>query len=223
MYIAPLSENPVVNNNFTAVIKVDSLAQPINTVSGTLFFDKDKLEVINISKIGSILNLWVEEPTFSNIDGTIKFQGGVPNPGFMGNGGVVFYIIFRAKGSGINSLVWKGGEILASDGKGSNILTNLQNLDFSIEEPVMLNNSLNANKTNDTGASIPSWAMNLIYLNIALIIIVLIIGDYLLIRIIIRAHDRRYRQEKLGEEREIGRYIEQKSQNSNFKNNNRFI
>ena len=59
MYIAPLSENLRVNGNFTATIKADSLAQPINAVKGLLYFNKDKLEIINISKIGSILNLWV--------------------------------------------------------------------------------------------------------------------------------------------------------------------
>lgn len=218
MYITPLSENPRANSNFTATIKVDSLAQPINAVKGLLYFNKDKLEIINISKIGSILNLWLEEPSFSNIEGILRFQGGVPNPGFMGNGGVVLHVIFRAKGSGVNSLVWKEGEVLASDGKGTNILTNLQNLDFFVEESLVMNNSSSDN-TNNAGNSLPPWTKILIYSNVALIIIVLFISGYLLSKIIIRVHDRHFHQGEHDEEHEIRHYIEHKEQSSSLKNN----
>ena len=214
MYINPLSENPRANSNFTATIKVDSLAQPINAVKGLLYFNKDKLEIINVSKIGSILNLWVEEPAFSNIEGTLRFQGGVPNPGFMGNGGVVLHVIFRDKSSGINSLVWKEGEVLASDGKGTNILTDLQNLDFFVEEPLMTNSSPSDNTENP----LPPWAKILIYSNVALIIIVLFISGYLLMKIIIRAHDRHFHQGERDEERETRHYAEQREQGGGLKN-----
>ncbi len=190
MYITPPSENPRANSNFTATIKVDSLAQPVNAVKGLFYFNKDKLEIINISKIGSILNLWVEEPAFSNIEGTLRFQGGVPNPGFMGNNGTVLHVIFRVKGSGVNSLVWKEGEILASDGKGTNILVDLQNLDFFVEESLVTNNS----SSNNTGSSLPPWTKILIYSNVALIVIVLFVSGYLLSKIIIRVHDRHFHQ-----------------------------
>lgn len=136
LYIAPLSENPRVGGNFTAVIKVDSLSEPVNALKGALAFNKERIEIISVSKIGSVINLWVEEPRFSNLDGTIRFQGGIPRPGFIGNGGNVLYVIFRAKTIGVTSLVWKEGEVLASDGKGTNVLTSLQNLDFFVEDAV---------------------------------------------------------------------------------------
>lgn len=189
LYIAPLAQNPRVGNNFTATIKIDSLAESVNAVKGILTFNKDKLEIINVSKIGSILNLWVDEPSFSNIDGTLKFQGGVPNPGFIGNGGTVLHIIFKAKGAGITSLVWKEGEVLASDGKGTNILTNLQNLDFLIEE------ALGA----PAESSSQSWFKPLVYSNIILFAIILFIGLFSLAKLIIRYHDRHFH----GGEREI--------------------
>lgn len=184
MYIAPLSENPKASNNFTATLKVDSLAQPVNAIRGILAFNKDKIEIINVSKIGSILNLWVEEPSFSNINGTLKFQGGVPKPGFIGNGGVILHIIFRAKNPGVNSLVWKEGEVLASDGKGTNILTNLQNLDFFIEEAA--------------APSSPLSFLNkfLISSNITLLIIALITGSFFFVKLIIRLHDKKYHRGK---------------------------
>ncbi|KKS87974.1 MAG: hypothetical protein UV62_C0019G0002 [Parcubacteria group bacterium GW2011_GWC1_43_11] len=134
LYIAPPAENPQAGSNFTLTIKTDSLAQPINAVKGVLGYNKDKLEIINVSKIGSIFNLWIEEPQFSNVDGKLRFAGGVPKPGFVGNGGTVLLVIFKAKLAGTASLVWEKGEVLAADGVGTNILTNLQNLDFNIEE-----------------------------------------------------------------------------------------
>lgn len=137
LYIAPPSENPQVGSNFTLQIKVDSLEQPINAVRGILSYNKERVEIINVSKIGSIFNLWVEEPQFSNVDGKLRFQGGVPRPGFIGNGGTVLLVIFKTKTAGPTSLVWEKGEVLAADGKGTNILSNLQNLSFNIEEPAV--------------------------------------------------------------------------------------
>lgn len=141
LYIAPPHENPVVDRNFTLAIKVDSLAQPINAVSGFLRYDKDKIEIINISKIGSIFNFWVEGPNFSNIDGIFKFQGGVPAPGFIGNGGTVLLVIFKAKVAGVTTLLWDKGEVLASDGRGTNILSDLQNVSFVVERNRFLGES----------------------------------------------------------------------------------
>ena len=178
LYIAPLSENPRAGSNFTATLKVDSLSEPINAVRAGLVFNKERLEVISVSKIGSILNLWIEEPRFSNMDGMLKFQGGLPRPGFVGNGGTVLHIIFRAKSSGPTSFVWKEGEVLASDGKGTNVLTNLQNLDFFIEEPI-------------TSFTNP-WATRLITLNFILIAIIFLAGLFFGGRMLLRYHDKHY-------------------------------
>lgn len=207
LYVVPLSENPRANGNFTATLKVDSLAQPVNAVKGTLTFNKDKLEIIGVSKIGSILNLWVDEPNFSNLNGTLKFQGGVPNPGFIGNGGTVLHIIFKAKSPGITSLVWKDGEVLANDGKGTNILINLQNLDFSIDEAI---GSIGATSQKPLISGGP-----LVYLNVALLIIFLFIAIFFLGRAILKEHDRRYHHDghnDRNEGREVSDKIEQELQ-----------
>ncbi|MEK7558277.1 MAG: cohesin domain-containing protein [Patescibacteria group bacterium] len=182
LYISPLSSNPRAASNFTVTIKADSLGEPVNAVKGTLTFPRDRLEIIGISKIGSILNLWVEEPRFSNINGTLKFQGGVPNPGFMGSGGTVLHVIFRAKLAGATSLIWKDGEVLANDGKGTNILIDLQNLDFFTDEAF--------------AAQAPSpapmhwWENFLIIINIIFLAIILLIGLVFLEKAILNYHDR---------------------------------
>src|SRR3989344_4010226 len=166
LYISPLTENPRALSNFTVTIKADSLGEPVNAVRGVLTFPRDRLEIIGISKIGSILNLWVEEPRFSNVDGTLKFQGGVPNPGFMGSGGTVLHVIFRAKSAGATSLILKEGEGLANDGKATNILVGLQNLDFFADE------AFTAQAPSPMPAPTPWWKNPLIIINLVLLAII---------------------------------------------------
>lgn len=180
LYMAPLPENPRTNSNFTLTIKTDSLEQPINAITGRLTFNPDKLEIINVSKIGSIFNLWVEEPNYSNIEGRVSFQGGVPNPGFMGNGGTALHIIFKAKSPGITSLVWDRAEILAHDGKGTNILTNLQNYDFEVEQPL---------SPQSVKQSPPFYENPLVISNLILLFILSLFGIRYFISSILKSHD----------------------------------
>ena len=179
LYISPPSENPRVGNNFTLQIKTDSLEQPINAIKGVLSYNKERVEIINVSKIGSIFNLWVEEPQFSNVEGKLRFQGGVPKPGFIGNGGTVLLVILRAKTAGPTSLIWEKGEVLAADGKGTNILSNLQNLSFVVEADVV-------SKTEGGGAY---W---LFIANSAFLAIFLAIGLFFAAKAILKYHDKRF-------------------------------
>lgn len=179
LYISPLQEDPRSGTNFTLTIKTDSLSQPINAVNGRLIFNPDKLEIINVSKIGSIFNIWLEEPNFTNLEGKLSFQGGVPRPGFLGNGGTVLHIIFKAKTPGIASIVWEKAEILAHDGKGTNILTNLQNYNFAINEPLT---SLSQGETN-------FFKNPLVIFNIILLLILALVGTRYFIKSILKSHD----------------------------------
>ena len=70
---------------FSVNVLVSSADQAMNAASGIISFPKDKLEVVSLSKIGSIFGLWVQEPYFSNTSGIISFEGIVLNPGFIGS------------------------------------------------------------------------------------------------------------------------------------------
>lgn len=179
LYFSPLSENPRVGSNFTLTIKTDSLAQPVGAIKGQIIFNPEKLEIINISKIGSMINVWLEEPNYSNLEGKLSFQGGVPNPGFIGNGGTVLHFIFKAKTSGISSIGWVKAEVLTRDGKGASILTNLQNYDFLIEKPLSF--------PQKDGASF--WGNPIVILNIILLVALILIGVRFFIKSILKSHD----------------------------------
>jgi hypothetical protein len=104
----------------------------MNAASGLISFDKDKFEVVSLSKTGSIFSLWVEEPNFSNISGNINFSGVIFNPGFTGNSGKILNINLKAKSAGIGNLFFKESQVLANDGVGTNIIKNLGSAQFNL-------------------------------------------------------------------------------------------
>ena len=132
LYISPSSGTYSAGKTFPVRVLVSSTAQPINAVSGTISFPQDKLQVVSVSKADSILTLWVQEPSFSNTQGTISFEGVVPNPGFTGSSGRVITVNFKAVGQGTASVKFTSGSVLANDGNGTNILQNIGTASYSI-------------------------------------------------------------------------------------------
>jgi hypothetical protein len=136
LYFSPTSVTRSVNQTFSATVKVNSDGQSINAAQGSIVFDPYKVEVTGISKSGSIFNLWTQEPVFSNTEGTVDFEGGLPNPGFSGAAGTILTISFRTKTAttvnGYTDINIVSGAILANDGLGTNILTSLGKLTLTI-------------------------------------------------------------------------------------------
>ena len=107
--------------NFTVAVLVNS-DQSINAVSGVLDFPTEYLQVVSLNKTNSIINLWVQNPSFSNTGdrGDVRFEGIKLNPGFVGSGGQIIDIVFRVKKIGSAEVYFTESSILANDGLGSN-------------------------------------------------------------------------------------------------------
>lgn len=116
---------------FTVSVVVDSAGKSINAAEGTLSFDADQLSVVSASRGNSIFSLWVTEPAFSNSAGTVSFSGGSP-AGYSGSAGTVMSVTFRAKTAGTARLTFSQGAVLANDGKGTNVLTNMSSASYTI-------------------------------------------------------------------------------------------
>jgi len=121
LYFTPSSGT--VGQTFSIAVYVSSAEQAMNAASGIISFPPEKLEVTSLSKSGSIFNLWVQEPLFSNAAGTINFEGIVLNPGFIGSVGKIITVNFRVKSTGSAYLSFSSASVLANDGRGTNILT----------------------------------------------------------------------------------------------------
>jgi len=108
----------------------------MNGAQGTISFPADKLSVTSVSKSGSVVSLWTQEPSFSNSAGTINFEGIVLNPGFTGSAGKMISINFKTKAAGGAVVSFSSGSILANDGKGTSILAGFGNARFNIESGI---------------------------------------------------------------------------------------
>lgn len=118
--ILPESGSFLMDQNFSVDVVVNA-ASPVNAVDAKLRFPEDKLEVTEISKEGSIMLLWAEEPRFSNASGTIEFVGGLYG-GFVGEKGRIVSVTFRPKEAGAVTIAFEDTKVLAHDGKGTDIL-----------------------------------------------------------------------------------------------------
>ena len=93
----------------------------INAAEVNMTFDTNVLSVSSVSKNGSAFSLWTAEPAFSNTKGTINFGGGSPTP-FFGKK-TLATITFKAKKEGVGKVAFSSGNVLAADGKGTDILS----------------------------------------------------------------------------------------------------
>jgi hypothetical protein len=132
--LSPLNVSTKVGKTFSVDVLITSNKDPINAVSGLITFPADVISVSSISKNGSFMSLWAEEPAFSNKDGTVTFEGVALNPGFAGATGKVITITFKAKQAGNINIVTKSGSVLANDGNATNVLGTLAGAFVVIDE-----------------------------------------------------------------------------------------
>jgi len=122
LYLSPSSGSHAVNQSFSVGIYASS-DEAMNASSGVLSFPTDKLQVVSVSKSGSIFSLWAQDPSFSNSNGEVHFEGVVLNPGYTGSSGKILTITFKPTSEGSAKIHFSSGSILANDGAGTNIYT----------------------------------------------------------------------------------------------------
>ena len=96
-----------------------------------MHFPKETLEVVSLDKTDSAFSFWLEEPNFSNNEGTLSFIGGTPY-GVSGGSIQVLKIVFLTKGSGSGIITISDTAITASDGSGTNILSKTVDASFAV-------------------------------------------------------------------------------------------
>jgi len=133
LFLSPANGSYSVGQTFSVSVYVSSVDQAMNAVSANISFPSNLLQVVSLSKTNSIVTNWVQEPSFSNTSGTINLEGIVLNPGYQGNSGRIITITFKAKSAGTAEVVFTSSSVLANDGLGTNILTNIGKAQFIIK------------------------------------------------------------------------------------------
>ncbi len=131
--LSPISGVVVPGTSFNVDVSVSNNNQAINAVSGTVSFPTDLLSVKSISKDNSIIKMWATDPSFSNTEGKVHFEGVIFNPGFSGNKGTILRIAFTPKRTGKAQVLFSDGSILANDGLATNITGQLGSASFIVD------------------------------------------------------------------------------------------
>ena len=121
LFFSPSTINANAGDTVNVSVLVNTNLVSINDISTTINFPSDLLQVLSLSKSGSILSMWIDDPSFSNNSGTISFEGGIPTPGYTGLTGKVVDISFKVKKSGTASLSFSSVSVLANDGQGTEL------------------------------------------------------------------------------------------------------
>lgn len=127
---SPASGSYASGKTFTVQVIADSGTQTFNSANATLNFDKELLQVQSIAKTGSAFALWAVEPSFSNAQGTVNFEGGNTTP--VSGKRQLISVTFKAVKEGKAALSFGAASVLAADGKGTDIVGTKTPAEFEI-------------------------------------------------------------------------------------------
>lgn len=137
IYFAPSSGSYEVGEQFSVNIFVSSDGQDINAAKATIESIGNNLQLVSVSQAGSIIDFWAREPQI-NGGGTVHFEGVLLGGGYSGSAGKLATVVLRARSVGDAVLSITSGSILANDGQGTELLTNLGTARFTITPATVL-------------------------------------------------------------------------------------
>ena len=118
VFFDPLPGTYKVGGNFTLSLILDAEGQSINAIDIEVLVP-ELLRIKSISKSGSVIQLWVSEPSFS--DKTITLTGGIPG-GTTASRGTIAKISLEAAAVGEGNIAFMpGSSVLLNDGQGTKL------------------------------------------------------------------------------------------------------
>ena len=133
--IGPSAGTFTVGSTFDSSIFINTQGESVNAVDIFLYFPPDKLQVVSPSAGQSVVGIWTSPLKYDNQNGSVRFQGGIPGGLNVGQG-LISTITFRVRrvGTAIVKLS-ENSKILLNDGKGTDVLSNVQNGIYSLIFP----------------------------------------------------------------------------------------
>lgn len=124
LYLSPPTGVHEIGQPFTIRLLVDTDGEDINAAEGVLSYNPSDFEVVEISTEESIFSIWTTQPLLSD-NGGISFGGG-SSQAFSGDIGRIFSITLNPLRSGVGRITFNSGSVLAADGSGSNIISEMR-------------------------------------------------------------------------------------------------
>lgn len=121
VFFSPASQTIIEGSTFDVSAHLNTNKNSINTMDLTIIFPPDKLQIVRPSAGASLIQLWVEPPSYSNTNGTARFAGIIPN-GIVTQSGLITTITFKALTTGIATIGFAtSSKIFANDGLGTEV------------------------------------------------------------------------------------------------------
>ena len=126
-FVIPSDSQYRVGEIFPLKIQLAGIEVPINAIQADIGFDKERLEVVEVSTKDSFATVFLQKE-MNNELGYARLSGGLPNPGFNAPSGLFGTVYFKAKKAGLAQVYFLDTSlVLANDGKGTNVIK-----DFSV-------------------------------------------------------------------------------------------
>jgi len=123
LYLSPNSGTFNIKSTFDVSIYLNTGEKNINAIKADLKFNPKKLQIVNPNVGKSFISIWAVPPSFSNTEGYLSFQGGIPSPGIKTSSGLISTIKFRAIDPGETTIYLINSSLaLLDDGNGTDIL-----------------------------------------------------------------------------------------------------
>lgn len=121
VFFAPAAGSFAVGSTFDVTIALNTGGRAVNAFKIKVLFPPDKLQIASSGVGSSITGFWVNRPSFSNLNGTIELEGGIPSPGINTDYGIIATLTFRVKSTGQAILRFDSDSaVFLNDGKGTN-------------------------------------------------------------------------------------------------------
>lgn len=131
IYVTPKQGNYSRGDTVTADVKINSEGESINAAQARISWSPSVLELVEVSKDGSVFQFWVEEPVAAAGANVVSFVGGAAK-GISGGALQLLKLKFKAIGAGTANLSLSNAAVTASDGKGTNILSKVSGASYTV-------------------------------------------------------------------------------------------
>lgn len=117
---------------FPLKIQLTGIEVPINAVQADIGFDKERIEVVDISTKDSFATVFLQKEINNDL-GYARISGGLPNPGFNAPSGLFSTVYLRGKKPGLAQIYFLDTSlVLANDGKGTNVIKEFSTMSYLI-------------------------------------------------------------------------------------------
>lgn len=153
-FLLPQKNEYMAGQIFSMSITATGIKKSINAVEIDLSFNPKILQVKSIDSKNSFATIFVSK-IYNNNQGTVHIVAGTPNPGFTGTVADIADVYFIGIAPGVTNVSFMPqSEVLANDGKGTNLLQSLPSAQFFIKPLNAAKTSLEINSSNNSNTRV---------------------------------------------------------------------